>query len=370
MRCAILALIFAAACGRETRSPAIGFASNMGRPNAATLAARAMDGKRTEGISLRIDSGDSVLKLRSGGGLASEVDRALDFAANTDIIGVVGPGGSRQALQTAPIYRDAGIPNIIPTSTSSRLRDAGPWSFAMAADDSLQGEFIGEFAATRLGARVALVLYLPDEYGVGLASGTAAALTRRGISLLDRIPIRQATCPPRGPNPYEELAEDATRRGTADVVVLAVRTTEAACLIRAFHARAAPTRYVAGDGTLPHSSFAKLAGIGSDSLYLVAFWHPDGGAAASRAFVAQFEEVVGRTPLHDDAMFYDAVMLFSEAIRAVGPDRRRVRDYLSELGRTRPAYEGVTGPVAFSVGAPRPLVMTRLRSGRTEVVRP
>lgn len=343
----------------------------MSWPNAAALAGEALrerTGARIPG--LRIDTGDSVILARSGGGLASEVDRALHFARVPDVVGVVGPGGSRQALQTAPVYRDAGVPNIVPTSTSTRLRDAGPWTFTMAANDSLQGEFIGDFVAARLGSRAALLFYLPDEYGVGLASGTAAALDRRGIRLIGRIPIRQAGCPASGTNPYGEAAETALRRDTPDVVLIAARTPETACLLRAIHTLAGPMRYVAGDGTLPHASFAAMAGAGADSLYLVAFWHSDRDDPSSRHFVARFRELVGRTPLHDDAMFYDAVMLFAAAVGVVGADRKRIRTYLSELGRSLPPYQGVSGPIAFTSDAPRPLVMTRLRNGRTEVVPP
>jgi ABC-type branched-subunit amino acid transport system substrate-binding protein len=40
-------------------------------------------------------------------------------------------------------------------------------------------------------------------------------------------------------------------------------------------------------------------------------------------------------------------MLLAQAIAAAGPDRRAVRDYLAEVGRKVPAFEGVTGRIAF-----------------------
>jgi ABC-type branched-subunit amino acid transport system substrate-binding protein len=340
----------------------------MGWPSAATVAAEVLAedaGRATPAV--RIETGDSILRARSVGELAAEVDRALYFAADPNVVAVVGPGGSRQALQTAPIYRDAELPHIVPTTTSSRLRAAGAWTFTMAADDSLQGEFIGEFVAQRLGSRAPLLLYLPDEYGIGLASGTAVALHRRGIHLLDRIPVRPGSCSPSGPTPFDAVADAVARRGP-DVVLLATRTPESACLIRALHRRAGPIRYVAGDGTLPDGGFAQRAGEGTDSLYIVAFWHPDRDDAGSRAFVTRFTATVGRPPRHDDAMFYDATMLLDAAVQAVGANRRKIRAYLTQLGQTLPPYRGVSGPIAFTQTAPRPLLMTRLRAGRPELV--
>jgi branched-chain amino acid transport system substrate-binding protein len=39
--------------------------------------------------------------------------------------------------------------------------------------------------------------------------------------------------------------------------------------------------------------------------------------------------------------------LIAEAVEAVGPDRTRIRDYLAAVGTRRPAFEGVTGRIAF-----------------------
>ena len=78
---------------------------------------------------------------------------------------------------------------------------------------------------------------------------------------------------------------------------------------------------------------------------------------------------MGREPRHGDATWYDALMLASQAVRDAGPDRAAVRAWLESLGRTRPPYFGVTGPIAFTPDAARPLVMTRLR-GRQSILVP
>ena len=67
-------------------------------------------------------------------------------------------------------------------------------------------------------------------------------------------------------------------------------------------------------------------------------------------------------------MFYDAVMLLGLAVREGAVSRAGVAEYLSQLGRERPPYRGITGPIAFTPGAPRPLLMTRLKAGRPEPV--
>lgn len=343
----------------------------MGTPSSADVAQAVLNEMRRSGDpSIAVDIGDYSRKPTRGGSLDSEVDRALRFAQNPAVVALVGPGGSREALQSAPVYKGAGISNIIPTGTSGRLRDLGPGFFLLAPNDSLQGEFIGQFIADQLHARSAAIMYLPDEYGVGLAAGSAAALASRGVKLTVRIPVRQdQVCGSRNPNnPYDDVVRDVLNYGVPDVVVLAARTVETACIARSFLEKTPATRFVAGDGALVQHGFFDFAGNAADSIYFVAFWHRDRPDSISRAFVKRFETIAKREPRHDDAMFYDAVMVAAEAVRHGGLTRAAVAKYLGELGRSVPAYHGVTGPIAFTTGAPRPLLMTRLRDRRPEIV--
>ena len=72
---------------------------------------------------------------------------AATFSARTEVAVVVGPSNSRHALATAPAYSAAGLAQIIPSATSRRLREAGPTTFTLAPDDSVEGEFLARFAA-------------------------------------------------------------------------------------------------------------------------------------------------------------------------------------------------------------------------------
>jgi ABC-type branched-subunit amino acid transport system substrate-binding protein len=61
------------------------------------------------------------------------------------------------------------------------------------------------------------------------------------------------------------------------------------------------------------------------------------------------------------------VYLLARAIEQAGTDRREVRDYVAEVGGTQPAFDGVTGRIAFDrhgdVPA-KPVVIGVVRSGR------
>lgn len=361
-----------AACARGPAAPAIAvtyaFADTTFEAFLAEEVARARTGDE---VALRILGGGIAYRPEGRGALFAEVRRATMLAGDPDVVVVVGPGGSREVLQVAPIYRDAGIAELIPTATSRLLANVGPFAFRLAADDSVQGEFIGAFVDSALAAESAVIIHIPDEYGVGLAAGTAAAFARNGVRLIDRIPVplRRDCLTEAQRAAHAAVAAEVALRGVPDVAVLAMRETEAACLGRALRARFPRMRFVAGDGAYLDETFLERAGPVAEGFHLVAFWHPDLGRPGGREFQARFEARTGRRARHGDAMFFDAVMLAAKAARADGARRDRVLAYLRSLGTERPAFEGITGPVSFGAAAPRRLLMTRVTGGGSVIVR-
>jgi ABC-type branched-subunit amino acid transport system substrate-binding protein len=300
---------------------------------------------------------------------AAEVDRAARLTRTPGLVGVVGHGGSREALMTAPIYNEAHIPQIVPTATSRRLRTAGPWTFMLAPDDSTEGAFLGRFITEELGATSATVFYVLDEYGAGLRDGVIADLGRRGVRVLDAVPVSPGgACPPDKPaNDYAAVVDAAQLHGRPDVVVLAARQRESGCIVARVAQRQPASVFVAGDGLTPDASFRSRAGAAAEGLYLAAFWHPSRADALSRVFVARYTRLFGVAPTAQEAMIFDALRALGAAVRAVGPDPGRMRLYLLSLGRTRAALRGVTGRIAFP-GGPDKLLMTRLRGDGSDLL--
>ena len=111
-----------------------------------------------------------------------------------------------------------------------------------------------------------------------------------------------------------------------------------------------------------------MADASTADVYLVTYWHRDIADSASRAFVGAFERAVGRPPRHGDAVYYDAVMLAATAVREAGANREDIRQWLGELGTTRPAYDGIAGPISFAPNRSRALLMTQIRGDATVMV--
>ncbi|MBI4543210.1 MAG: hypothetical protein HY705_09280 [Gemmatimonadetes bacterium] len=113
----------------------------------------------------------------------------------------------------------------------------------LADDDSVEGAFIGAFAAERLSARRVSIFFVSDEYGIGLRDGLVADLRRRGLSVVDEVPFNPI-------NELRTLVSASLRRGVPDVVVVAGRHREAGLIARSVHDPAPRVRIVVGDGAL------------------------------------------------------------------------------------------------------------------------
>jgi branched-chain amino acid transport system substrate-binding protein len=95
----------------------------------------------------------------------------------------------------------------------------------------------------------------------------------------------------------------------------------------------------------------------------------DRAGEANSAFVAAYARAYpGQRPDHRGAGAYDIVNLLARALADVGADRRALRDYIAQVnGQTRPAYEGVTGRIAFDAAGDVPtksVVIAVVREGR------
>lgn len=294
---------------------------------------------------------------------AQTSDQALALAArlvdDPAVSVVVGPSNSRHALATAPAYNVAGLAHVVPSATSRRLRGAGPATFTLAPDDSVEGDFMARFARRDLAARRALLFYVNDEYGEGLREGIESSFVAGGGTVLGSLPVG-------GEVDIGTLLHAALRAGRPEVVFMAGRSEETGQLLRALHELDPRLPLVAGDGAYLPATLLETSGGDLAGLYVVAFWVFDSTNAAHRAFAERVRRILGADPMPEDALTEDALVLAAEARKAGGTDRAAVRRWLAGLGRERPAFEGITGKISFGPGRELPLAMVRFHEGKAE----
>ena len=277
------------------------------------------------------------------------IEQATLFADDPGVVAVVGHSGSRDALLGAAVYNVRGVPNVVPNATSPRLGRVGPWTFTLVPNDSVQGEFMAHYALDSLKVERVGVLYIGDEYGIGLRDGIQSALRRRQRDVADATMIPAEACwSAKGRAVFGPIVRAAVRRAQPDVLVITSGSADGWCVANFAHEANPATWILFSDGmdgaknihaSATHVVPARVRGV--------TFWEhrPD---SLNNAFLALVRPAINRLPDASQALQYDAYMLLAAAVRDVGHDRAAVRNWLESLGRTREPWIGVTGPIAFN----------------------
>lgn len=336
MAAAMLALSLVAAC-RDTRPYVVGVVLASEGEQGARLALEhinASGGVRGRPLEARNFSG----AYNSGARVALQVAESL--SRDPRVVAVIGHTNSSASLAAAQVYNEQHVAQIAPTTTAPLYSQAGPYSFRLVASDEHQARFLADQVMAKSGARIAIV-YVNDDYGRALHMMLDGALAQREVR-----PVYEGS-----------YVEDDTANGAAELIgtIAAARPTILVWLGRASEFKRIAARLradlptvevIASDGFGGSAVESDSGGL-FDGVRYVRMVDVDRADTALQRVRAEYGKL-GRGDLPDQAaLAYDAVLLVAQAIREVGPDRERIRDWLARLGTDHPAYPGITGPLSF-----------------------
>jgi len=277
----------------------------------------------------------------------SQVAVAAYFRDDPRVIGVVGHEKSGETLEAAPVYADLehggrrALVAITPTATNPALTRVNEWIFRVCPTDDDRGAALARFLADSLRDRRVAVLYRNDLSGRGFQRLFLPLVEKAGGSVVERDPYLV------GMTEYRAYAERIHSSGVP-LVVLAGAAGDAPDMVRALHAAGVSARlfvdddagYLAQDPAMAR----ELAGV----RYLTFYVPNERGAGDEAWFVRTLRERFGSPPDGRDAFSYEAATVLAAAVRAVGPDRHKVRDWIAGVGSVNPPLPGITGPIRFN----------------------
>lgn len=354
------AVLLAGGC-RAERSVALVYYIDGPSPSVRQVVDAVLDSlNRDADLIVRLAPRDTIARPGESP-LLREVYRALEATKDPAVMAAVGLPGSSDVMTIGPIFRDAGIPLVVPTANAPQLERLGSETFLMAPTLQEEVRFIGDVVTEQLGARSVTIVYNPGAWGAGLQAQLAAELWQRGVRVLGSLPVPTLNC---DQDPMlQRYVTAALRPGRPDLVVLA---SYEICLVLEFERQAPGITFVAGDGLVVPSAWADSHGEVGRRFHAVGFWNPEASSADAAAFRRLFTAVNGAPPTWADAAQFDAAMLTVAAVRAAGTDREAVAQQLYQYGRKRSAYAGVTGPIAFMSGHGGRLTLQAFDAGASE----
>jgi len=249
--------------------------------------------------------------------------------------GIIGHLNSGTTIPASKIYSDAGIPQISPSATAIAYTAQGFKSaFRVMTNDEQQGKVLGQYAATKLGAKKIAVIDDRTAYGQGLAAEFEKAATAAGAEIVaHEFTTDRST---------DFMAILTSIKGKSpELVFYGGMDAQAGPMAKQMKSLGLNAKLLGGDGVQTHE-FMKLAGADADGVIAsspgLALDSMPGGKAFRDKFTAKYGPIQNYAPYA-----YDAVQVLIAAMQRA--NSAEPAKYLPELAKTD--LNGVTGRIRF-----------------------
>lgn len=249
------------------------------------------------------------------------------------VLGSIDGAGTHIAIRIA---FKAHVPFVIsgptdPTLTETRL----PWSIRVNADDRQLGYALALQIFQENDFQHVAVLRENDRYGrMGIAEFEESARLLGHPILLERRYVE-------GDTSFTSQLQ-YIEQSQAEAVVLWGDADEAGHIVRQMEEMGMDLP-IFGSSRLVSDHFLEIAGPAANGVVAAATHNPNRSDSLLHDFERSFEARYGRTPGPFAAHAYDGTQMIVLAVREVGLNRARIRDWLT--GRDH--YSGVTGRIVF-----------------------
>ena len=260
------------------------------------------------------------------------------------VVVLIGPNRSTHAVAVGTVAQRERLPMITTAATNPDVTRAGDFVFMAAFTDRFQGLVLARFAGEDLGLTSVAVLTLKDDvYTVGISEFFVSRFTGIGGTIVaNEFYESDETVF------TEQLGRIAAARpeaffisGLAKDVALAARQARAISLQ---NASGEPAIFLGADAW---DNPALLTGATAEveGSYFSGHFSSHTDEPGARAFIDAYEAAYGTVPGGGDAVSYDAVKLFLEAVDRAGRfDAEAIRD---ELAATRD-FSGATRIASYN----------------------
>ncbi len=267
----------------------------------------------------------------------SAVAVATRLIVEENVVAIIGPQASKQAVPAGQVANDRETPMISPWSTNPATTKDRPWVFRAAFLDPFQGPVVAGFAAKEFGAKTAAVLYdVASDYPKGLAENFRDAALASGI---DIVAFESFTT---GDTDFSSQLTNIIA-AKPDVLFTPQYYNEVPLIVQQARELGFQNPIVGSDswGT---PDLIDLCGDACNGLFFSTHYAPDIATEVGQKFIAAYEERYGFKPDDVAALTYDAFQLLFTAIESANSlERADIRDALASIE----LFEGVTGQMSF-----------------------
>ena len=276
----------------------------------------------------------------------SAVNAALKLITQDNVVAIIGPNSSKQAIPAGGACNDNQTPMVSPWSTNPDTTKDRPWVFRAAFLDPFQGPVAANFAAKQFGAKTSAVLFdIANDYSKGLAeifktewekksgAGTVVAFESHGTK-------------------DQDFSAQLTKIVAAkpDFIFVPDNYNQVALIIKQARDLGYKGPFMGSDAW-GSAELMTLCGKECIGQFFSTHYAAAGAQGATKEFIDRYTTKYKYVPDDVAALTWDATRLVLQAIQEAGKiekdikaERKIVRDALANIKQ----FAGITGTMKFS----------------------
>ena len=295
-------------------------------------------GKKKYKVELVIEDNESKAE--------SAVKAATKMIVEDEVLAIVGPQSSKQAVPAGSVANVYKTPMISPWSTNPDTTKDRPFVFRGCFLDPFQGPVLANFITQEFHFTKAAVLYdVASDYPKGLAEffkeaweklhGPGSVVAYESFTTKDTDFSSQLT---------------KINRSGAEVLFTPQYYNEVALIVQQAH-ELGWNKPIVGSDSWGSAETVKLCGKDCYGLFFSTHYAAAGATGATKAFIDRYNKTYGYVPDDVGALTWDSLRIVQQAIENCGKitgkiekDRQCVRDALAKIK----AFDGITGKMTFT----------------------
>jgi branched-chain amino acid transport system substrate-binding protein len=276
----------------------------------------------------------------------SAVKANTKMITEDEVLVIVGPQSSKQAVPAGDVCNNYETPMITPWSTNPDTTKDRPFVFRGCFLDPFQGPVLANFITEEFGFTKAAVLYdVASDYPKGLAEffkqawekihGSGSVVAFESFTTKD--------------TDFSSQLSKINKSG-AQVLFTPQYYNEVALIVQQAH-ELGWTGPIVGSDSWGSAETVTLCGKDCYGLFFSSHYAAAGAQGATKEFIERYEKKYGYTPDDVAALTWDSLRLVKAAIQnsgtltgKIGTDRKAVRDALALIKN----FKGITGDMTFT----------------------
>ena len=276
----------------------------------------------------------------------SAVKANTKMITEDEVLVIVGPQSSKQAVPAGDVANNYETPMITPWSTNPDSTKDRPFVFRGCFLDPFQGPVLANFITEEFGFTKAAVLYdVASDYPKGLAEFFKEAWEKihgpDSVVAFESFTTKDAD--------FSSQLSKISQSG-AQVLFTPQYYNEVALIVQQAH-ELGWTGPIVGSDSWGSAETVTLCGEDCYGLFFSTHYAAAGAKGATKEFIDRYEKTYGYIPDDVAALTWDSLRLVQQAIENSGKitgkikrDRKAVRDALAKIKN----FKGITGDMTFT----------------------